>query len=65
MVRFNLRCPDCDVAIRASVRLIGRRQSCPGCGRPLLVRPQPPEGSPALLVLLDGTTTPAGAGRQA
>lgn len=47
---LSLRCPSCNVRIKAPAQLLGRRRACPGCKTPFVVRPQPPQDSGPVLM---------------
>lgn len=49
----KFRCPECDVRIKASVQLVGRRHNCPACSQSFTVPPVIPEDAGPILVLLE------------
>ena len=47
---ISLRCPGCNVRIRAPFQLMGQSRDCPNCGHEIVIRLKaPPESGPMLV----------------
>lgn len=54
---LRIRCPGCNARIKAPSQLLDQTRPCPGCGRPLLIRPSAPQDAGPVL-LADAPAAP-------
>jgi len=55
---IRVQCPSCRASLRAPSQLRHHIRPCPGCGRRLVVREQPPEDMAPLLLLDNAPAVP-------